>query len=144
MFLNITVAVDGSDHAEHAIATACDIAGKYNSSIHLVHSPQVDSVSVAVGSGSYLREPSEAQISAAGKTVMDGAIALATKQGHTPKTTTVGNEDPAQEILDCAKENGSDLIIMGRRGLGKIGNLFLGSVSAKVSHESPCACLTVR
>lgn len=144
MFSNIVVAVDGSEHAEHAIAIACDMAGKYNSSIHLVHSPQVETVGVAVGSGAYVLEPSQERINAAGKKVMDGAIARAEKQGQTPKTTTIGNSDPAHEILNCTKANEADLIIMGRRGLGKIGNLFLGSVSGKVSHEAPCACLTIK
>lgn len=144
MFSNIVVAIDGSEHASNAIATACDIAGKYNSSIHLVHSPQVDTVAYAVGSGAYVLEPNQERINAAGKKVMDGAIELAKKQGHTPKTTTIGNTDPAHEILSCTKANEADLIIMGRRGLGKIGTLFLGSVSGKVSHEAPCACLTVK
>lgn len=144
MFSNIVVAVDGSEHADHAIATACDIAGKYNSSIHFVHSPQIDTVGLAVGAGAYVLEPGQDRINAAGKKVMDGAVTISKTQGHAPKTTTIGNNDPAKEILNCAKANDADLIIMGRRGLGTLGNLFLGSVSGKVSQEAPCACLTVK
>ncbi|MEW7007676.1 universal stress protein [Lentilitoribacter sp. EG35] len=144
MFSNIVVAVDGSEHAAHAIATACDIAGKYDSNIHLVHSPQVDTVGFAVGSGAYVLEPGPERIKAAGQKVMDEAAALSKKQGRAPKTTTIGNGDPAKEILNCAEANDADLIVMGRRGLGTMGNLFLGSVSGKVSHETTCACLTVK
>lgn len=144
MFSNIVVAVDGSEHATHAIATACDVAGKYNSNIHLVHSPQIDTVGYAVGSSAYVLEPGLERIKAAGKQVMDDAIAMAKKQGCTPKTTSMGHGDPAKEILSCAEANDADLIVMGRRGLGTLGNIFLGGVSSKVSQESPCACLTVK
>ena len=46
-------------------------------------------------------------------------------------------------IAGYAKANAIDLIVMGRRGLGAIGGLLLGSVSHKVTQLAPCACMTV-
>ncbi|HIC99207.1 MAG TPA: universal stress protein, partial [Pyrodictiaceae archaeon] len=40
--------------------------------------------------------------------------------------------DPAEELTRYAEEKGCDLIIVGRRGAGKLGRLLLGSVSEKV------------
>ncbi|MEP3275930.1 MAG: universal stress protein [Stappiaceae bacterium] len=144
MFSNILVAVDGSDQSDHALATACDIAQKYQAELHLVHSPQLETVALAVGSGAFSVEPSQERVREAGKKVMDQAVSLADKQGCSPKSTIVGNANAAQEILDSAKKIDADLIVMGRRGLGGIASLLLGSVSGKVSQESPCACLTVK
>ncbi len=62
-----------------------------------------------------------------------------------PNVRTVAREgDPASAILAVAKDAGADLIVMGRRGLGDLAGLLLGSVSHKVTHLAECACLTVR
>ncbi len=144
MFSTILVAVDGSDQSAHALATACNIAPKYSSKLHLVHSPEVETVALAVGADAYSVEPSEEKINAAGKHVMDNAIELATKQGHAPESTKIGNADPAHEILEQAKTIDADLIVTGRRGLGSIKGMLLGTVSGKVSQAANCACLTVK
>lgn len=144
MFSNIVVAVDGSQQSNHALATACNLASKYNSDIHLVHSPQLDTVALAVGSSAFSIQPSQDKIDAAGKTIMDAAVSLAETQGWAAKTTTIGNDDPAREVLKCVEANNADLIITGRRGLNTIASVFLGSVSNKISQEAPCACLTVK
>ena len=51
--------------------------------------------------------------------------------------------DPAGILVDYAKANAIDLVAMGRRGLGTLGGLLLGSVSHKVTQAVPCACMTV-
>lgn len=50
---------------------------------------------------------------------------------------------PAQVILDYAKDNNCDLIIMGSRGLSGIKE-FLGSVSHAVVQKSPVPVLIVK
>lgn len=144
MFSTIVVAVDGSDQSNNALATACDIAQKYSSDLHLVHSPQLDTVALAVGSGAFNVQPSQKAINDAGKHVMDSAVELAKLQGCTPKSTAIGNDDPTQEILKQVEKTNADLIVTGRRGLGGISSMLLGSVSGKVSQEARCACLTVK
>ncbi len=51
--------------------------------------------------------------------------------------------DPALVIHDRAKALNADLLVTGRRGLGKLSALLLGSVSQKLSQIAPCAHLTV-
>jgi nucleotide-binding universal stress UspA family protein len=48
---------------------------------------------------------------------------------------------PKQAILEAAGEHGSDLIVMGARGLGGFEALVLGSVSRAVSKAAPCSVL---
>ena len=52
--------------------------------------------------------------------------------------------DPATAILRAAQDEAADIIVMGRRGLGDLAGLLLGSVSHKVTQLAECACLTVR
>lgn len=55
-----------------------------------------------------------------------------------------GDGDPAEVILEAAKEVGADLVIVGTRGLNAAQRLVLGSVSTKVVHEAACDVLVVR
>ena len=52
--------------------------------------------------------------------------------------------DPALEIVNTAKEGGFDVIVIGHRGLGKMKELFLGSISEKVAHLAPCPVIIVK
>ena len=50
--------------------------------------------------------------------------------------------DPAQEIVKTARESNVDLIVMSTHGFGPFYRLLLGSVTAKVLHESHCPVWT--
>lgn len=143
MFEKIVVGVDGSPQSERALVTACDIAKKYAAELYLVHSPELETTAIAVGSGAVEINPEPEAIAAAGEKVMGLAKETATAQGCPPTACFVGNEDPAREILKRAKTVEADLIVMGRRGLGSVASLLLGSVSQKVSHDATCTCMTV-
>jgi nucleotide-binding universal stress UspA family protein len=57
-------------------------------------------------------------------------------------TQSVGN--PGTSICDLAKTWNADLILIGRRGLHGLNELFLGSVSNYVLHHAPCHVLTIQ
>lgn len=50
---------------------------------------------------------------------------------------------PAEAILTEARTGGYDLVVMGRRGLSTLKELFMGSVSHAVVHGTPCPVLIV-
>jgi nucleotide-binding universal stress UspA family protein len=50
--------------------------------------------------------------------------------------------DPAQEIVQAARDRNVDLIVMSTHGHGPFYRFLLGSVTAKVLHESPCPVWT--
>lgn len=58
--------------------------------------------------------------------------------------TIVLNGNPSQMILEFVKENDSDLIIMGSRGLSGLKELYLGSVSHHVVQKATCPVLIVK
>ena len=59
-------------------------------------------------------------------------------------TTEVVDGDPAGNIIAAAEHEKAELVVMGRRGMGNVAGLVMGSVSHKVAHPAECACLTVK
>jgi nucleotide-binding universal stress UspA family protein len=59
-----------------------------------------------------------------------------------PAERTVIVGDPASEILEAARS--TDLIVMGARGLGTLGRMFIGSVSERVLQHAECPVLIVK
>ena len=52
--------------------------------------------------------------------------------------------DAADAILDVAEEQGSDVIVVGNKGMTGATRFLLGSVPNKVSHHAPCSVLIIR
>jgi nucleotide-binding universal stress UspA family protein len=50
--------------------------------------------------------------------------------------------DPARDIVETARDRNVDLIVMSSHGLGAFYHFLLGSVTAKVLHDSPCPVWT--
>jgi nucleotide-binding universal stress UspA family protein len=144
MFTKIVVAVDGSKPANNALRIACDIAKHYESEIHIVHTPQVDTAALGMGASVYTIEATMDQIIDAGRTVAKEATALAIECGVKPTSTVLGRGSPSSEILTVVNDVSADLIVCGRRGLGNLSTLILGSTSKKISHDADCAVLTVK
>jgi nucleotide-binding universal stress UspA family protein len=51
--------------------------------------------------------------------------------------------DAASGIIDFSKKGNYDTIIMGRRGMGRLSQLLLGSTSNKVLNHSECTIVIV-
>jgi nucleotide-binding universal stress UspA family protein len=49
----------------------------------------------------------------------------------------------AETIIDAARRDNTDLIIVGKRGLSRLSGLVLGSVSQKLVEDAPCAVMVV-
>jgi nucleotide-binding universal stress UspA family protein len=55
----------------------------------------------------------------------------------------VRNGQPALEIVDVAKENGADLIIISTHGYGGLKHLWFGSIAEQVVRHATCPVLVV-
>ncbi|MGH6917363.1 MAG: universal stress protein [Geminicoccaceae bacterium] len=78
-----------------------------------------------------------------GERLVEAARWQAESAGVGKVTGLVEDGDPAHRIVEIAKRENVDLIVMGRRGLGDLKALLLGSVTHKVAQAATCACLTV-
>ncbi len=81
---------------------------------------------------------------AVGNALIDKAEDIAKEHGATMIDRVISEGDPADVILDCAKDRNADLIVMGTRGLSDHKGGLVGSVAQKVSHLADCTCITVR
>lgn len=51
---------------------------------------------------------------------------------------------PAEEIVEYAKSNDVDLIVVGTHGRHGVAHLLMGSVAETVVRTAPCAVMTIR
>ncbi|MDX2316613.1 MAG: universal stress protein [Gammaproteobacteria bacterium] len=173
MIKNILCALDGSSHAEKALDLAIAMAQKFDARLVLFHvlmrnldTQEIrrfseieglthESIAVAnrlqtvdarveVGLPYDARViPSDMLVKLA-QHVLKSAQANAEGKGVSNTTLIIGDGDPAARILACAKQENSDCIIMGSRGLSNIQALLEGSVSRKVSNRAECTTIAVR
>lgn len=144
MFADITIGVDGSDHGWRALDVACDLAQRYDARLHIVHVPEIPPSAMAIGIGAIDVPIDMNQIISGGQEVMANAATRARAKNIEPASQIVRTGAASTEILHVAESTDSDLIISGRRGMGNVASLFLGSTSHKIAQEAQCACLTVR
>jgi nucleotide-binding universal stress UspA family protein len=50
----------------------------------------------------------------------------------------------AQQVIETAREESADLIVLGSRGMSRIQEIMIGSVANKVIHLSPYPVLLAR
>lgn len=60
------------------------------------------------------------------------------------KSEFARSDDVAAAICDYCRSLDADMVIVGRRGLGFLKGVLLGSVSEKVVREAPCSVLIVK
>lgn len=148
MAKKILIPFDGSLNSKKAILFAADVAKQHDSELFLVHvvkdrdiPPEIleyiesEKIDGAIGKVS-AKLISEGIMKAAQQQVEDVGLKIA--------KSMVFRGDPAEEIIQFARNNDIDMIVIGSRGLGKIKGLLLGSVSSKVCQLAECTCVTVR
>jgi len=150
MFQKILIAVDGSEHAKRAVEVGADLAAHYGAGVVLLHvMEEIGSNRVPEGL-EYIEHVEHVRITErdvlmrVARDVVEAAGAHCRSQGvqQVHEQVVVGN--PREAIPRAAAEHGADLIVMGRRGLGRLADLLLGSVSHRVTQTADCACLTVQ
>ena len=147
MFTTILVALDGSDHANHALTVAMDLAEKYSANLLLLTAVQP----IYLSSGGFYPSTAKVMRDIAETQKKDSEQVLAKAQTHVKKgnltiqvATKLVEGRPADVIIATAQEESVDLIVMGSRGRGGIKQLVLGSVSDRVADGAPCPVLIVR
>jgi nucleotide-binding universal stress UspA family protein len=155
VFQKILVALDGSEHSARALEVAIQIAKKFSAKLTLLN---VYSVSVApvvvpepstlTPSGVPVVTPAEVSkiVDAArevGKRILSDGEEKVRAEGIQVETA-LKEGDTVQEIVKAAQEGRFDLIVMGVRGISKIRELLLGSVSEGVIRHASCPVLVVK
>jgi nucleotide-binding universal stress UspA family protein len=136
MFERILVAVDGSKHSDAAFGVAMEMMRKFGSRLFILHVfPGTTGPILVVSTSEEDTFKNEAR----------DILKLYEKRINSSDLPNVkmllSKGDAARRILETAKEESCDLIILGRRGKGAWDDLLLGSVSHKVTNRAECPVL---
>jgi nucleotide-binding universal stress UspA family protein len=137
-FKKILVATDFDECSDIAVEQAVDLAGRYDVPLVVVHTFQVPYGYISKLMGELMGALQEAARTELAKV-------LAPIRAHPAGVTGVVRCGHAwEQILNVAREEGVDLIVVGCHGRKSIPRALLGSVAEKVIRLSPVAVLTVR
>ena len=139
VFENILVPLDGSKSSLRALDKAVQIAKKFDSKITLINVYWISAFRLS---------PSQlvdfvVDIRKAGEQILDESKTIVKTEGISVQAI-LKEGHIVEEILKTAKEKNYDLIVMGARGVSKIREILLGSVSFGVVSHSPCPVLIVK
>jgi nucleotide-binding universal stress UspA family protein len=125
--------VDGSEGSEKGLAYASLLARLTGASIVVVvaFDPPVAIRRRGILQVEYARGEMEEEATE----LAAEAVKLLTERGHSARSVVVRG-DPVMAILETAEDEHADLIVMGRRGLGPLAGILMGSVSEKVARHA--------
>ncbi len=145
MFDKILVPLDGSPLSEGALPPALEVARRFEARVilfrtsvlpeHLMVSP------VPVSPATYTEI--EQSILDTTRDYLNEMKARHQDAG-VPIETANSSGEAAKEILDFAKSQGVDLIVMSTHGRSGFQRWLFGSVAEKVMRHAPCPVLAVR
>jgi universal stress protein A len=145
-FTRILVPTDFSAPSEAAFATAKDLATRFGASLHLVHVLE-DPYAVAAYSADalgYLPPGIKDAWQHEAEKHLNALLTPAERAEFMATTTVLFSGSAAREIVEHARNNHIDLIVMGTHGRGGVAHLLLGSVTERVVRTATCPVLTMR
>lgn len=142
--MKIIVAVDGSEQSYEAARALTGLAPAEEVTVlTVVHVPGLSYPTLGAGLAKDLSMKVEQAMRDEAQQLLDRLVSiLPPHPGPVTKKLELGT--PADVILNLAKEKHADLVILGARGLGQIGEQMFGSVSHRVMTHAQCSTLIVK
>ena len=142
-YKRILVAIDFSKVSEQAAQRAFELAKFYQAQLvfmHVIeHFPEHLPHSQMSGEG---LDPEEFLINRAGEDLR--ALATKLQLSNAEYVVRLTKHSAKAEVLEFAKENQIDLIVLGSRGHHRISEWIAGSTATGVVRSAACDVLTVR
>ena len=140
----ILVPIDFSDHCRRALATARELASRYDATLQLLHAieePAYPYFYAPVGGLSVAKHLEELQDKSgeALNKLMDEVDGPAVQF-----ETFVGTGRPSSEIVRFAEHEGSDMVVIATHGLTGLERMLLGSTAEAVVRQATCPVFTVK
>lgn len=146
-FKNVAACADFSPTSLEAVDQAARICTQDNAALHVVHVFQplwqdfTFPASMPVSTPDFHKQYQQ--------TLLRRLKEWASKLGHPleyvkPSYAAVEYPGHRTGIVDYAKSNGIDLLVLGTRGKTNMRDVLLGSTAEKVLRDAPCSVLAVR
>lgn len=143
-YQNILVPVDGSETSFAAVKQAAELAKAFGSKITVVQvlalDPYIAAEYITAAQTNDLIERARTSIQA----TLEEAKAKFSAEGLQVEARLLEGQVIHQEIINAAKENNADLIVIGSHGRTGLKKLFLGSVAQNILGDTGVPVLVVR
>ena len=145
MYKNLLIATDGSELADKGVVQGLELAKALGAKVTVVtvSDPWTAFVPGDVGA-SFPIEEYEQACEASALAILAAIAKRAADAGVPCEKRYVKDQFPAEAILETAKKDGCDLIVMASHGRGGIQRLLLGSQASKVVTHSTVPVLVCR
>ena len=140
----ILVATDFGEPSDAALAYGRELARAFGATLHVLH--VADDVYVRLGGDAYVAVLPDLQkdVEDAARQKLDELLVDNDPNPVAIKKVVVTSSATALCIVDYARENNIDLIVVGTHGRGAVAHLFVGSVAERVVRTASCPVLAVR
>eukprot|EP01119_Soliformovum_irregulare_P013531 TRINITY_DN3612_c0_g1_i1.p1 TRINITY_DN3612_c0_g1~~TRINITY_DN3612_c0_g1_i1.p1 ORF type:complete len:370 (-),score=95.95 TRINITY_DN3612_c0_g1_i1:56-1165(-) len=136
------VSVDDSDSSTEAFYTALSLSKKESDELYIIHIVQ-HAVSSFPLSGE-ITEQMQAHANNEGKRILAKYARLAKASGIHWSTVLGVSNHVGEMICNQVDNKGIDVLIMGRRGMGAIKRMLVGSVSRYCTEHARCAVMVIK
>jgi nucleotide-binding universal stress UspA family protein len=123
--MKILVGVDGSDYSTWALMEAISIAKKFSGHVKVI----------TIYKRGNIDDSTKIQLK---------AKQLLEEEKIDSSLSAILGSNPSRALVDTAKNENFDLIVVGSRGLGSAAAFLLGSVSKQVVTKASCDVLVVK
>jgi universal stress protein A len=136
----ILVPVDFSEHSQAALRYALAFAAKFDAAVTLVHI-----VEQTVYPGDWMYPPlATSDFAVEKREQLLGKLQELTAGADVSAKHIVRIGRAWQEVIEIAKDEKCDLIIIATHGYTGLKHVLLGSVAEKIVRHAPCPVLSVR
>ncbi len=142
-FKRILVATDLTPASEPAVAEASLLAKENGAALFIAHVYQPPAVFEAQPVAGGVYEEWDRSIRSKVEKKLAALVESAAKDGVKAQALVLAGQ-PYEAIVEAAKQNGADLVVLGTHGRKGVARFFLGSVAARVVSTAPCPVMTVR
>ncbi len=142
MFKKILCPVDFSEFTKEVIAYAADISKRYGAELHVLH--VIPNLTYFTPYESFLTPENLVAIEKNIQDDVDRDFKKVLGRVDIDVRKAVRTGVAFVEIIDYAKTEGIDLIVMGTHGRSGIEHILIGNVAEKVVRKSPCPVMTIR
>ena len=145
MFERIVLSVDRSPDSNKAVQVASEIALSKGSEVIVLHGRDIAVVAPPAPPGPVPPPQAETETEDEAQRLVDEAVRELQEAGVTARGVVLPFRGRlAQQIIDTARTESADLIVLGSRGMSRIQQIVIGSVANKVIHLSPYPVLLAR
>ncbi|MCD9020489.1 universal stress protein [Cohnella silvisoli] len=141
-FQSILLAYDGSDTSRKAAVAASELADRFHSKVEAIHVMQPPAPTAMLELTIPTTLDVQEQWKDQARRLLDEAQHLLGKSND--PLTTLLEGSPGPSIVEYAARINSEMIIVGHRGLNRLEEILIGSVSLYVIRHAHCPVMTIK